>query len=229
MQQLPNYGDTRTLAFCAFCGGETGTRDHCPSKVFLDQPYPENLPVVPACRTCNSGFSNDEEYLACLISCVIAGSTEPSALARDKTRRILKSKPALRALLTQARSEVDGRTIYAPDRERVLSVLVKLAQGHALYELHESCARPPDQQHCVPLELMSTEQQKLFESPEISSVWPEVRSRAMQRLLVSERDEVASAWIEVQPGRYRFLASLGNGIEIRIVIHDYLAFFAQWE
>jgi hypothetical protein len=229
MQQLPNFGDERTLAFCAFCGGQTATRDHCPSKVFLDEPYPENLPVVPACRTCNSGFSIDEEYLACLISCVLAGSTEPDALQRDKIKRILRSKLALKALLEQARSESNGRTTYAPDHKRVSSVLIKLAQGHALYEMHESCAREPDQFQYVPLELMTPDQLDSFESPEISSAWPEVGSRAMQRLLITGSDVLPSGWIEVQSGRYRFLASLGNGVEIRIVIHEYLAVFARWE
>lgn len=229
MQQLPNYGDERTLAFCAFCSGETGTRDHCPSKAFLDKPYPENLPVVPACRECNAGFSADEEYLACLVSCVLAGSTEPDALPREKTSRILRSKPALRALLEQSRSEADGQTTFASNQERVSSVLVKLAQGHALYELHESCARVPDQFDCVPLELLSVQQREFFENPETSPVLPEVGSRAMQRLLVAGPDVSPSGWIEVQPGRYRFLASLGNGIEVRIVIHEYLACFVQWE
>jgi hypothetical protein len=55
MEQLPNFGDQRTLAYCAFCGGETGTRDHCPSRIFLDQPFPDNLPVVPVTCTLATG------------------------------------------------------------------------------------------------------------------------------------------------------------------------------
>ena len=47
MQQLPCYGDQRTLAFCAFCGGKTGTCDHCPSKVFLDEPYLSKKLLLP--------------------------------------------------------------------------------------------------------------------------------------------------------------------------------------
>ena len=229
MQQLPNYGDRRTLAFCAFCGGETGTRDHCPSKVFLDEPYPENLPVVPACRACNSSFSAHEEYLACLVSCVIAGSTDPGAMPRAKASRILREKPALRAMLEQARAEADGKTTFVPDQERVPAVLVKLAQGHALYELHENCARKPDEFSFVPLELMSAQQREHFENPKTTAVWPEVGSRAMQRLVVYGSDQSPSGWLDVQPGRYRLHASLGSGIEVRIVIHEYLACFVQWE
>lgn len=166
MQQLPWYGDQRTLAFCAFCGGETGTRDHCPSKVFLDEPYPENLQVVPACATCNAGFSADEEYLACLVSCVVAGSTDPVSMPRTKTSRLLKEKPALRAKIEQAKSPSVGGTTFSPEHERVSAVLTKLAQGHALYKLHESCARRPDEFNCVPLALMNDLQREGFENSE---------------------------------------------------------------
>lgn len=44
MKQLLNYGNQRQTFFCAFCGGNTETKDHVPSKVFLDTQYPENLP-----------------------------------------------------------------------------------------------------------------------------------------------------------------------------------------
>jgi hypothetical protein len=174
MQQFPTFGDERTLAACAFCGGETGTRDHCPSRVFLDQPYPENLPVVQACSPCNASFSEDEEYFACLVSCVIAGSTDPAAMPRAKTSRILASKPFLRARIEKARSIVGGVTIFNPEHERVRTVITKLAQGHALYELHESCACTPDRVEYVPLLHMSEAQRVAFENPEPYGIWPEV-------------------------------------------------------
>lgn len=229
MQQIPNYGDNRTLAFCAFCGGTTDTRDHCPSKVFLDEPYPTNLPWVPACLVCNTGFSKDEEYLACLISCVVAGSTDPNLLFREKTRRILQAKPKLRALLQAACSESLGKTTFTIKPDRVTSVLKKLAQGHALYELHETCIRAPDRFEFAPLDLLSQKQREHFEKPAASTVWPEVGSRAMQRLVVANAFVSSPAWLEVQPDRYRFLASLGEGIEVRIVINEYLACFVQWK
>jgi hypothetical protein len=84
MLQTRTYGDERQLAFCAFCGGPTGTRDLCPSRVLLDEPYPENLPVVPACVACNTRFSPDEQYLACLVSCVVAGSTDPAKICDSR-------------------------------------------------------------------------------------------------------------------------------------------------
>ncbi|MBD9359654.1 hypothetical protein EBB_03640 [Methylomonas sp. EbB] len=159
----------------------------------------------------------------------MAGSTYPEALPRKKTKRILETKPALRELIEQSRSEVGGRTTHEPIRDRVVSVLTKLAKGHALYELHESCTHDPDELEFGPLKLMSPQQREFFETPEFSSCWPEIGSRAMQRLLVQGANTFALGWIEVQSDRYRYLASLGNGIEVRIVIDEYLACFARWE
>jgi len=228
MKHLPSYGDERTLEACAFCGGETGTRDHCPSRVFLDEPFPDNLPVVPACSTCNASFSADEEYLACLISCVIAGSTDPDKMPRAKTKRILKHKPALRAQIEQARSEIDGTTVFNPENERVFAVITKLAQGHALYEVHESCTCKPDCVECLPLSLMTDEQWDVFENPEPVAIWPEVGSRAMQRLITGT-DVFPGGWIDVQPGLYRFHVTYGGSVDVRIVISEYLACYVCWE
>lgn len=228
MKQLRSYGDERIPAFCDFCGGETGTRDHCPSRVFLDKPYPDNLPVVPACSTCNESFSADEEYLACLISCVIVGSTDPEAMPREKTKQILNDKPFLRARIEQARSISDGNVIFKPEYERVVAVITKLAQGHALYELHESCARTPDEINIIPLSLMNITQRVALENSEPYGIWPEVGSRAMQRLLTGT-DLTANGWIDVQPGRYRFHALVDNGVDVWIVINEYLSCYVHWE
>jgi hypothetical protein len=228
MQQITNYGDERTLAFCAFCGGETGTRDHCPSRVLLDEPLPENLPVVPACAICNNGFSADEEYLACLVSCVIVGSSDPDASPRAKIKRLLAAKPVLRARIEQARQSENNRTEFLPEHERIRRVMLKLARGHALYELHEPRIDEPTEFICVPLSALSVAQRDEFETPSSSSVWPEVGSRAMQRL-VEDKAVRPDGWIDVQPGRYRYCAQLSDGVDIRIVVHEYLACKVQWE
>lgn len=110
--------------------------DHVPSRVFLDEPYPENLLVVPSCTTCNTGFSLDEEYLACLIECARAGSVE--AVRRPKIRRILEPSPALVARLHQARREnLFGGVEFVPEPPRVSNVLAELARGHAAFELSQ--------------------------------------------------------------------------------------------
>ena len=119
--------------------------------------------------------------------------------------------------------------IFNPEIERVQSILIKLAKGHCLYELHEIRTDDPDELLVRPLSLLSSEELSYFENPEAAPVWPEVGSRAMHRLLVCADEEQYSDWIEVQKGRYRYSAVLGNGIEVRIVIHEYLAFLARWQ
>lgn len=46
---------------CIYCGESATTREHTPSKTFLIEPYPENLPTIPACFACNNGYSEDEK------------------------------------------------------------------------------------------------------------------------------------------------------------------------
>ncbi|MGD0649715.1 MAG: hypothetical protein ABSA97_00995 [Verrucomicrobiia bacterium] len=49
----------------------------------------------------------------------------------------------------------------------------------------------------------------------------------MHRLVVT--DPGASTWIVVQPGRYRYLASVGDGVIIRLVISEYLGCEVIWD
>ena len=71
------------------------TRDHIPSRSLLDQPYPENLPVIGSCQVCNQGFSKDEEYVVCLIEAALAGSTDPDKIWARRLRgtRLPGEKP----------------------------------------------------------------------------------------------------------------------------------------
>jgi hypothetical protein len=236
MEQLKILGDKRELVFCTFCGGHTGTRDHCPSRVLLDEPYPDNLPVVPSCAQCNSSFSADEEYLACLVGCVLADSTDPSKMRRPKIQRILSQKPALRSRLERARVSLHTRTLFdrgqqctlfLPEQERVNAVITKLAQGHALHELHQPCREKPDAIKVKPFTQMTPAERKQFEQPAPLLFFPEVGSRAMQRCIVGG-NRLELPWIKVQGGLYRFLASLAGGVEIRIVINEYLACRVHW-
>jgi hypothetical protein len=86
------FMDERLTGMCVYCGARPDTRDHVPSKVLLDEPYPPELPVVAACEKCNSEFSLDEQYLSCFLECVICGTTDNSGLQRSKIKRILNER-----------------------------------------------------------------------------------------------------------------------------------------
>ncbi len=226
MKQIRNFGDERQVAGCAYCGRDTPTRDHVPSRVLLDEPYPENLPVVPSCRECNEGFSADEEYVACLIDCVISGTASAEKVQREKIRRILLSKPALAARLAEARGEENGATHFSIEESRVKNLVLKLGRGHALFELNEPRYEEPFAVGIAPLPSLSDNLHARFEHLQASAIWPEVGSRAMQRLAFDSSN--TPEWIVVQPGRYRYVAFVDHAVEVRIVLSEYLACEVVW-
>lgn len=226
MEQLLNLGDRRQTGFCCYCGKNTETRDHVPSKVFLDEPYPENLPVVFSCQSCNEGFSLDEEYLACLIECVVCGTVDYIGMERKKIASIFQRKPALVSRFAQAQKEADNGSVFSAELLRVKNILLKLARGHAVYELNEPQIDEPTQFNCVTLFSMDSANRDAFEAMPRSMVFPEVGSRASQRLVVNDPGLVL--WKTVQPERYRYLAFTGSVVTIRIVIREYLACEIGW-
>jgi hypothetical protein len=226
MRQIPNHGDQRQLAQCVYCGLGTDTRDHVPPRVFLDKPYPDNLPVVPACQSCNVSFSQDEEYVACLVDCVVAGAADPDKVRRPKVGRILRERAGLRKRLDAAhRPTVSSFEI---ETERVETVMLKLARGHAAYELNEPQLDEPGRIVWSPLATLPDTERKEFESPPIPDIFPEVGSRGMQRLLVAE-GSIYCDWIVAQEGRYRYLAAVtSEGVLVRTVLSEYLGCEVFW-
>lgn len=224
------FVDDRLTGICVYCGTRPGTRDHSPSKVLLDEPYPDNLPVVKACLACNQSFSLDEQYLACFLECAMCGSTDTAALNRKNIQRILTKTPSLAAEIqsTMTISE-SGDKIWRPDMERVRNVLLKLARGHLHFELSIQERDDPDVLEIVPLSLMTADGREFFERPESEAmtVWPELGSRAFLRAWASG-ERWADGWLDVQEGRYRYLVGQGRGSYAHIVIGEYLACRAVW-
>lgn len=226
MRQIHPFSDDRQWRPCAYCGRSADSRDHVPSRVFLDEPFPENLPVVNACRRCNESFSLDEQYVACLVECAACGTTEPQRLTRPKVRRLLREIPSLRSRLKDARLEIDGETTFAAEADRVANVVVKLARGHSVFELNEAHYEPPIHMSFHPLPLLSAGERASFEEAPATHVFPEVGSRMMQRMAEGEFDKIG--WLEPQAGRYRYLAVATDTVVIRAVINDYLAAEVVW-
>jgi hypothetical protein len=194
----------------------------------LDEPYPENLPVVSVCRKCNLGFSLDEEYFACLLECVLAGGVEPQQLSRPKIARLLVGKPELAMRLAKARKIERGTLIFGVEHDRIKNIVVKLARGHAAFELNEPQLDDPVSVSYRPLEELSPKELETFEAAPSRSLWPEVGSRALQRILIVSKD-VYGEWVEVQPGRYRYLTYQGPGVLVHMVVAEYLSCEVVWE
>lgn len=241
MDQLNNYADNRLIRGCIYCGGSADTRDHVPSKCLLERPYPENLPVVGCCDSCNQDFSKDEQYLVCLIESVLCGSTDPEKIRRPSVARIMQNLPSLRQRIENSRTEVDGQTAFIPETERIYNVMLKLARGHAAFELSQPCSTKPDHFWFGALSALSQESREAFDSVHFQQIFGEVGSRNMQRLMVvqmmqpsenGEQQNVGMAfndWVDVQDDQYRYIAIDDMGLVIiRIVIAEYFACEVAW-
>jgi len=228
MEYLDSYADSRLLASCIYCGAQTETRDHCPSRVLLDEPYPENLPVVPACLDCNGGFSLDEEYFACVVECARAGAIDK--VKRTKVARLLADNLSLAARLSAASvARGQGNPGLNVEMPRVTNVVLKLARGHAAYEAAEILRHAPSHILIDPLSTLAPHARRHFETVPGTSVWPEVGTRAMQRLLVCGEDVTSEGWIEVQPNGYRYFVIAAGSVMVRIVVSEYLACEVIWD
>ncbi len=241
MKQLNNFADNRLIHGCVYCGDTPDTRDHVPSKCLLEPPFPDNLPVVDCCYSCNQNFSKDEQYFVCLIESVLCGSTDPEEIGRSSVARIMQNSPSLRQRIENSKTEVDGQIAFIPEIERLKNVMLKLARGHAAYELSQPCRTEPDYFWCGPLLLLSKECREAFNLVYIQQIGGEIGSRNIQRLLVTQitrLDEngeqqnieiIINDWIDVQDGKYRFLAIEDMGqIVIRIVIAEYFTCEIAW-
>jgi hypothetical protein len=233
MDQLHSFADSRLVVGCLYCSAPTENSEHVPSRVLLDEPYPENLPTMPSCLECNAGFSLDEEYFACLIECARTGSVD--AVTRPKIQKILEHSPALAARIMRARTVSQGGEIsFQLEAERVKNVVVKLANGHAVYELDEQRQEDPTHIMVTPLHTLSPEALQHFEtipqSAGLLASLPEIGTRAMQRVLIAApaNSVFGSDWVVVQEGQYRYAAIADGPVMVRFVIGEYLACEVIW-
>ena len=143
METIEEFTDERKKVWCIQCGASLGivatNKDHVPSKCLLLRPLPENLPQVEICTPCNSRFSVDEEYLFLFLNCVLSGSTDPMRQTDERVARALLRHGKLQARIERAKSlhQTDGengRWIWQPEKDRIESVAIKNARGHAFYE-----------------------------------------------------------------------------------------------
>jgi hypothetical protein len=230
MKQLDCFGDNRILPGCFHCGGEADTVDHTPPKVLLDKPYPNEMIIVPACYNCNNSASLDESWLACVVECAATSEIEAARVSRPVVAKVLAHSPALAASMATMRSIDENGTTFHPDMNRVRRILTKIARAHAAYELHEHFEHEPIFVDIFPLPSLADDALHDFESLGSGglAMWPEVGSRAMQRLLEGYPGN-RPGWVVVQEGRYRYMAGVEDGNVVRIVLSEYLGCKVVWD
>ncbi len=221
--------DERMKGVCAYCGGVPDSRDHVPSKILLDEPYPENLPIAESCSSCNQGFSASEEYLACLIECVINGTTKPNEYFRPKIAATLKARPSIANKIESSKQvDTNGNLIWQPEEERVKEVILKLARGHMAHELGIQRIDEPEFIAIFPLASLAEDQIESFLSLPSSHLYPEIGSRAFVSVC-SDKQTAFENWLVVQKKRYQYAIGQSEGDWVKIVINDYLACHVAWD
>ena len=74
---------------------------------------------------------------------MLARGADLTRFTRPKIVRLLGSKPELLARLEAAKHLGDGQVAFDGDAARVRNVLMKLARGHAAFELNEPQLNTP--------------------------------------------------------------------------------------
>lgn len=220
MQFHRPFSDKRLAGSCVYCRERPGTRDHVPASVFLDKPYPTNLPVVESCRECNQDASLDEEYVACLIGFASEGAGASSH--RAKVARILDRKPALAALVAQHVAVGADSVTFAPDDERLSRVLSKVARGLATFETAVATNADVSLRYTPLLELDEASRDRYY-AVAVPELLPEIGSRMMQRVLVTDEQRVTNLWEELQPERFAYAVEvLGDVTRVKFVVGEFL-------
>ncbi len=228
MDQIQFNGDFRLMLGCTYCGSGSATDDHVPSKILLDKPLVENLPVVPSCYPCNNNLSKDEEYFACLIECAIHGTTEIGSLTREKVKVSMQHSKGLHARIDESKEIIEGRVHFRYDKARFENVILKLARGHIRFEMGELFISEPSSLWFGSLHSLSEAQKDQFFNVDSSQLLPEIGSRAFTRT-INVAIPFNPGWITVQEDIYEYYVHWEGEVRVRILIQNYLACEVVWQ
>lgn len=240
MKQVKNYTDQRMQTNCIHCGVILKTvatnSDHIPSKSLLRIPLPPNVPVIDICLKCNNSFSEDEEYFAVLLRCILSGSPDHTFDDHSSVRKALDNNQKLYKSIKASRinyQTIGGREVilWKPIWSRIEKVIIKNARGHGFYELGIPLRDNPAKVAAFPIQNLNQTDRDDFENCEFgeSELWPEVGSRMLTRL-VTGSDLTQGNWIEVQHDVYRYhVSQKENYIIVKSVLYEYLATETIWE
>jgi len=194
---------------CIYCGAPADSRDHVPPRLLLEEPLPSNRSPVPACLSCNNGYSDDERYVRDALHHVGFG-----AISREKTApggvvaRSLRHSPLLGEMMNRAHVPGDdGRFRFEPRLDRFSRVMVKIAFG-LWFERHQRSAEI-SAFTCEAVEHSQCMKSWLVNLVSPPGKWPEVGSRKLFRSATGwpgQQDTPRSRkWTKVQPGIFEFI------------------------
>jgi len=239
-QTKRNQGDSEVGLFtevnksknnlCLYCGDNANTRDHAPSKVFIDENFMGFLPTVPSCSKCNNSYSVDEEYVANWIE-ILSRKCISEYKRRTKTDRALARNSKLKEKLSQQIVSDAGGLRFGFDRKSFENIFRKLATAHVGYEIDALKAKSEPLIAINFAFLMSKDGLTNFNSMPKLDYAPEIGSRACSEIVVTvfEDDlETSLFWKIVQPEKYRYSVSIVENIEVKIVVNELIYVSIVW-
>lgn len=210
---------------CIYCGDIANTREHIPSKTFLNSPYPENLSTIPACYKCNNGYSKDEKYVSCFLD-VLKSCIYINHNLKDNTIRCLKDDIGLKKLIEEQIDIKNDHVYFSIDDNKIKRILVKLAKGHAAFEL--DYINFDDVKIDVKYDFIFNLSKEFINSFNNVVTYPvihEVGSRAIY--LIQDLDsgfaETIALWNIIQNQQYRYqVVNRQSSTIVKIVIFEFL-------
>jgi hypothetical protein len=212
-RSVETFYDERLDSWCELCGGRRETREHVVARVLLVQPFPELLPTIRTCLTCNNGVSADELHVAAFVEFLLNGGESAQG------ERIFGKRTWLKKTLAATVDEIEGqRTIEVP-WDRLTRVLEKTARCIWKYET----GIPPFSRNSkiaiANLLEMSADEVLLFRAvPQWSGLVPEIGTRLFFRAVEEEKLD----WVVLQAGRFEYLVGCNPDV-VRILLGGVIA------
>lgn len=193
---------------CIYCGAPADSRDHVPPRLLLEGPPPPNWLPVPACRSCNSGYADDERYVRDALHQAGFGD-----ISREKTApggvvaRSLRHSPRLDQMMKWAHVPgEDGRLRFVPQLERFSRVMVKIAFG-LWFKRYQRCAAV-SAFTCETVQHSQDLRPWLVDLVSPPGKWPEVGSQKLCRSAAGwpgqQDTQKSGKWTSVQAGIFEF-------------------------
>lgn len=218
---------------CIYCGGLAKTREHVPSKSFLSEDFPDNLPTVPACFDCNNGYSNDEKYISSYLETLKSFIYKGYTLKPNIDKRFEKDQHLKELIYSQIQKQED-KINFTFDEKRLLNVIVKLARGHVAYELdYVDFDELPRIWYRFDFEL-TQEERREFNTIPLMDKAPEVGSRWTSHVGIIEDESgmiaTISEWNQVEDNVYRYNAYISDGhICVKFCVGEFLFCYLEWD
>jgi hypothetical protein len=130
---LPLFGKPA----CCYCGGPANSSDHTPPCCLLPKPLPNNLQAmtIPACTTCNCGYSADEMRVAAIVATVSFTAQDREAVSTGGwVHAALQADRALNDFIA-SRVGIDG--VFRPDAmvlQMITRIMAKTTTGLLFHE-----------------------------------------------------------------------------------------------